>query len=53
MQNETYQIANKRKSLMKNNKKKVLLVIAEICCPQEIKNTNALAYAISISFVSM
>lgn len=29
---------------MKNKKK--LLVIAEICCPQEIKNRNALAYAI-------
>lgn len=51
MQNETYQTANKRKGLMKNKKK--LLAIAEICCPQEIKNTNALAYAISISFVSM
>lgn len=36
---------------MKNKKK--LLVIAKICCPQEIKNMNALAYAIRISFVSM
>lgn len=51
MQNETYQIANKRKGLIKNKKR--LLVIAKICRPQEIKNMNVLAYAINISFVSM
>lgn len=49
MQNETYQIANKRP----HEEQKKLLVIAEIRCPQEIKNMNALAYAIKISFVSM
>lgn len=38
------------KGLMKNKKKK-LLVIAEICCPQEIKAPAPLAHAINISFV--
>ena len=49
MESETYQPANKRP----NEEQKKLLVIAEIRCPQEIKNMNTLAYAINISFVSM
>lgn len=48
MWSEADQPANKRP----NEEQKKLLIITEICCPQEIKTMNTLAYAINISFVS-
>lgn len=48
MRSETYQPDNKRPD---EEQKKKLLVIAEICCPQEIKALAPLAHAINISFV--